>query len=754
MNDARSMQYSERSLVESGLELDIGRKEVLGAFKRTLKQSHTPEPANKENLGEEWSVPPFREDFAYQYDYENGSGTVNSPNKDQWHLESMCESAIPKATVSKSFLEDTIHDITNSPKVNVKDFHTHQNMFYQGQHVQPIPFPQPPTGIPPPEEIENDSEDEGIEDYKVGGYHPVHIGEVILNRYVIIQKLGWGHFSTVWLAKDFKYDTFVALKVQKSSPHYLEAAYDEVEILQRVARNASDPRWIETLKEYYKEEEKKEFTRDDSHVVQLLNSFIYKGPYGNHFCMVFEILGVNLLEVIKRYNYKGVPMHLCRILCKQILIGLDYLHRFCGVIHTDLKPENVLLCLTKEEIREIYVNGMLQRGKEYAERIKTYQRRYGIIVPEEKELEKKEVHVPEEESEEEEQPKSEVGDVKNLTKNQRKKLKKKLRKAKKKAFLAEPERAAITPTPTATQTATEKKICPEATEKESWRGRKIDENVRVKIADLGNACWLHHHFSPEIQTRQYRSPEVIVGVHYGPSADIWSFACMMFEMLTGDFLFDPRKGPNFGKDDDHLAQVVELTKKFPKKFARGGTNARKFFDRNGDLRRIRSFHFWSLKEVLVEKYKFKSEEAVGFASFLMPMLEVFPNLRISAQEALQSMWLRMPQILEVRMTAQEIEAYMQEKNERLSEALLEPSHLGIEGDENDADCEDISDQDESGEDEHREQALDEYKKSILDRSFYHGGYVGYGEGIYMDQLDQGTNWQFNELNAPGGKTNN
>jgi len=37
-----------------------------------------------------------------------------------------------------------------------------------------------------------------------------------------------------------------------------------------------------------------------------LNSFVYKGPYGHHFCMVFEILGVNLLEVIKRYNYKGV----------------------------------------------------------------------------------------------------------------------------------------------------------------------------------------------------------------------------------------------------------------------------------------------------------------------------------------------------------------------------------------------------------------------------------------------------------------
>jgi serine/threonine-protein kinase SRPK3 len=35
-----------------------------------------------------------------------------------------------------------------------------------------------------------------------GGYHPVKVGEVYNRRYTIIRKLGWGHFSTVWLAKD------------------------------------------------------------------------------------------------------------------------------------------------------------------------------------------------------------------------------------------------------------------------------------------------------------------------------------------------------------------------------------------------------------------------------------------------------------------------------------------------------------------------------------------------------------------------
>ena len=52
-------------------------------------------------------------------------------------------------------------------------------------------------------------------------YHPCHVGEVLINRYVLIQKLGWGHFSTVWLAKDFKYNNYAAVKIMKSSPHYL-----------------------------------------------------------------------------------------------------------------------------------------------------------------------------------------------------------------------------------------------------------------------------------------------------------------------------------------------------------------------------------------------------------------------------------------------------------------------------------------------------------------------------------------------------
>lgn len=53
------------------------------------------------------------------------------------------------------------------------------------------------------------------------------------------------------------------------------------------------------------------------------------------------------------------------------------------------------------------------------------------------------------------------------------------------------------------------------------------DSISVKIADLGNACWIDKHFTNDIQTRQYRSPEVILGGEYNFTADIWSCACMV-----------------------------------------------------------------------------------------------------------------------------------------------------------------------------------------------------------------------------------
>jgi serine/threonine protein kinase len=82
----------------------------------------------------------------------------------------------------------------------------------------------------------------------------------------------------------------------------------------------------------------------------LVDYFRHKGPNGSHICMVMEVLGSTLLSVIKQYNYRGLPRALLKRIVKQTLEGLHYLHNSCSIIHTDIKPENILLCVSDQAI--------------------------------------------------------------------------------------------------------------------------------------------------------------------------------------------------------------------------------------------------------------------------------------------------------------------------------------------------------------------------------------------------------------------
>jgi len=496
-------------------------------------------------------------------------------------------------------------------------------------------------------------DEEDWEDYTKGGYHPVHIGDAFSDgRYIVVRKLGWGHFSTVWLARDTKFDRHVALKVVKSAPRYTETALDEIKLLQRLISSSLPPNPLHPGRR---------------HVIGFLDHFRHRGPNGNHVCMVTEVLGENLLGLIKRYQNKGVPMPLVKQIAKQVLLGLDYMHRQCGVIHTDLKPENVLIAIDDVEsviraelenapaggapTKLIGVPPSRGRGGNQTPRSETLNsgmkdrdNSSGIYITESQPLPSpsssfgtspsgaldrwafgmstisdkgsqsniskldgpsptKATGVLPSSLDDTERAKHEVAEgISNVSLDAKPGVPPgpgpslltqqapRDNRGTDATIATSASSAASNVVPlsspdillSASAMSTSPKLGRSAGSEPSNQSTRPEpislERITVKIADLGNATWTDHHFTDDIQTRQYRCPEVILGAKWGTSADIWSAACLIFELLTGgDYLFDPASGSRYSKDDDHIAQIIELVGEFPKNIAFAGKYSSEFF---------------------------------------------------------------------------------------------------------------------------------------------------------------------------------
>ncbi|KAF6202519.1 hypothetical protein GE061_002915 [Apolygus lucorum] len=530
---------------------------------------------------------------------------------------------------------------------------------------------------------EEEQEDSG--DYCKGGYHPVKIGDLFLGRYHVTRKLGWGHFSTVWLCWDLVDKRFVALKVVKSASHFTETALDEIKLL-KVVRE-SDP---------------VDFKRNK--VVQLLNDFKISGVNGTHVCMVFEVLGHNLLKLIIKSNYRGIPIRNVKCIIRQVLEGLDYLHTKCKIIHTDIKPENVLLCVSESYIRKLAceatelhsagtklpVSLISTAPKEFQEpipnakmsknkkkKLKRKAKRHSELLKKQmeqlEELEEQKKNDTTKESDRDDNvneqeititetvPMNETTECQNLTQCENiteGNLNENLN-----GIIEDNANEVVETSETVVEDMNEEKSeksfdggdrlstgddTPQSSPHSSDRkylGMDIDPSrweceMDAKIADLGNACWVNKHFTEDIQTRQYRSLEVLIGAGYNTSADIWSTACMAFELATGDYLFEPHSGVGYSRDEDHLAHIIELLGEIPKRVINQGKQSRQYFNKRGELRHISWLKPWDLYDVLTDKYNWLPQDAKDFAAFLRPMLEFDPNKRATAAECLQHPWLK------------------------------------------------------------------------------------------------------------------
>lgn len=95
---------------------------------------------------------------------------------------------------------------------------------------------------------------------------------------------------------------------------------------------------------------------------------------------------------------------------------------------------------------------------------------------------------------------------------------------------------------------------------------------------------------------------------------------MMYEMLTGDLLFQPRKTEDWGKNDDHLAQMQELLGTFDPTFLARTNKMKKYFYKNGKMKKFSTLNQYGLDIVLQLKNKIQPEQAKKFASFIVETL--------------------------------------------------------------------------------------------------------------------------------------
>ncbi|KZT36072.1 kinase-like protein [Sistotremastrum suecicum HHB10207 ss-3] len=165
------------------------------------------------------------------------------------------------------------------------------------------------------------SQSESLEEYQPGGYHPVHLGDVIYptsgvktSRYRILAKLGYGGFATVWLAEDLvRKNQCVALKVNIAR---LTGRNNEVKILKTCSSLPQDQ-------------------LGSAHVVRFLDAFEIEGPNGTHEVIVTEVVCGWYPTVVEASGDVDT-----RKICRDVSLGVSWLHGN-GITHGDIHGNNI-----------------------------------------------------------------------------------------------------------------------------------------------------------------------------------------------------------------------------------------------------------------------------------------------------------------------------------------------------------------------------------------------------------------------------
>ncbi|KAK1835361.1 serine threonine protein kinase [Podospora conica] len=198
---------------------------------------------------------------------------------------------------------------------------------------KPLIFPASTT-VSRPIRPEKKLEEELLPDYVASRYYPVRLGQVLKDRYQIVGKLGFGTSSTVWLARDLSGRRHVTLKLFTHSESLGAQADHELSMYKRIS--AASKSW------------RRHPGRRG--VRELLDTFEEPGPDGRHRCLVHPPLWESISTFLGRNPARRLPAPILAVVLRRLFLSLDFLHRECKIIHTDINADNIMFGIKDETV--------------------------------------------------------------------------------------------------------------------------------------------------------------------------------------------------------------------------------------------------------------------------------------------------------------------------------------------------------------------------------------------------------------------